>query len=927
MEKPRHRKSRSLTAIEEGNLLAQNYRVTRRPSDLHSYNDEHAKRDMHMFITARGSSKYSTGESMKKLLANDLSKEMEAKRRSPSVVARLMGLDGLPSPQRGHRQEKMWSSNQQRETLSKVVLKDEHLFDGQSSKRSSLDHKQFKDVYEDLEAYHVATQRNPSKWNSKLKKPEMSILEQKLPLSKPRHRDLNASSGFTENIGAVNSNDELLLKFLMQPDSLCVKHVNDLPCNPSSSLHRHISILKPLNSEKYESNAKAWNSGKECSCKNCGRAQRNRKDGLLLDPPIRQSSAKSPEVLSDETRVKHKLPTQIVVLKPRKSSDTTQSVLSPDFSHPYVAHRRRPSDENVGAAPRASSPLSDFQGISRPKCREAREVAKKITGQIKETFASFDSRPMSFKYSKERGYAGDESSNDVYDSDSDSMSDIITVKPGKLSFRNNQCRGSADSSVNTEAKKRLSERWKIANKYQSEEIMARSSTLGEMLELPGKKRSPGPLDVHNSRGDRTIGLASNSIMCVQNGPSGISSNDGWKDGCTEKMSRSIITPLGSKSRKKSERLKAQPSDWHVLTRDTIDQCKSRAVDGNITCIEGFSPKVLRSDGKGHLSCEDKYVVNIVSTSETTSSVSKTMEKLESSVEQSMGFCEPEHVVSCIPDLSASEINIGDMFACDQEDSILQEPSIIISEEGPALPQCPAPEPETSESFSDAEHPSPISVLEATSSSSGSEGFRGVFDGLQELRKQLQLLKMDSTEVSTIVTNNDDFLPQIEEDNLLNIESWEDMYIVDLLINSGLEKLHLPTLNSGCQSLHIPVGVSIFDTLEKKYSDGIAERRSERKLLFDRINSMLVDIFLQDIDSCPWLKAAPRRIDSNWQNHSLKEELNRLLALEDKGTEDPTPIKMLDIEMEWSSYRTDIFLMGKDIEKILTDELIMEVVSV
>ncbi|KAG9160918.1 hypothetical protein Leryth_008726 [Lithospermum erythrorhizon] len=187
--------------------------------------------------------------------------------------------------------------------------------------------------------------------------------------------------------------------------------------------------------------------------------------------------------------------------------------------------------------------------------------------------------------------------------------------------------------------------------------------------------------------------------------------------------------------------------------------------------------------------------------------------------------------------------------------------------------------------------------------------------------------MDSTEVSTIVTNNDDFLPQIEEDNLLNIESWEDMYIVDLLINSGLEKLHLPTLNSGCQSLHIPVGVSIFDTLEKKYSDGIAERRSERKLLFDRINSMLVDIFLQDIDSCPWLKAAPRRIDSNWQNHSLKEELNRLLALEDKGTEDPTPIKMLDIEMEWSSYRTDIFLMGKDIEKILTDELIMEVVSV
>ncbi|KAG9138919.1 hypothetical protein Leryth_007537 [Lithospermum erythrorhizon] len=853
---------------------------------------------------------------MRKLLADEMSKEMEAKRRSPSVVARLMGLDGLPSPRHGHRQQKRLSSNHQQKPLSKVVQKDDHLFDRHTSKRRSLDHKEFKDVYEDLEASHVATQHNPSKRISKLKKPEIHYLEQKLPISRPCNRDenLNSSAGLTGNIGSANLNDELLLKFRMNQDSLGVKH---LQCNPSSSQHSHIAILKPLNSEKHESSAKAWNSMGECPCKKDGRSRRSRKDGLLLNPLNHQSSAKSPLVQSYESHVKHKLPMQIVVLKPRKSGDTMPSVLSPGFSHSYAAHSRHPSAENFGAAPRATSAFSEFQGISKPKCREAREIAKKITGQIKETIASFDSRPISSKYSKERGYAGDESSNDVCDSDSDCMSDIMAIKRGNLFGRNNQSRGSAMSSLTREAKKRLTEKWKMTNKYQSEETIAKGNTLGEMLELPEEKRSPGKLDVCNRKGDRTVGLASNNILCVWNGPSGISSKDGWTQ--NQAMSRSTASALGSKNRNRSGQ-RARPRARHVLTQDTMNHCKgSSTVDGNISCIEGFSPKALRSSGKEHLSCQDKYVVNVESIPGTTCTLSKTKEKLELSEEHIMGSSDPESVVRLIPDMEGSEHDIRDTFVCDQEDSILQETSLVISEEGPA------PEPETSECFSEAEDLSPISVLETASSSSGCEGFGSVFDGLQELRKQLQLLKMDSTEESIIVANNDDYLLQIEEDHMLSTESWEDQYIVDLLSNSGLEKLHLHAFNAQWQSLQIPIGASVFDTLEKKYCHGKTQR-SDRKLLFDRINSELPKIFLQDIDSCNPVKPSSRNFDTNWQNHGLKDELKTLLASKEKGTEASTPMKILDIETEWSSYRDGICMIGKDIEKILTDELIMDIVS-
>ncbi|THG17415.1 hypothetical protein TEA_027691 [Camellia sinensis var. sinensis] len=52
------------------------------------------------------SSRRVTGTPIKKLLVEEMSKETESKRHPQSVIARLMGLDGLPPPQPLHRQHK-----------------------------------------------------------------------------------------------------------------------------------------------------------------------------------------------------------------------------------------------------------------------------------------------------------------------------------------------------------------------------------------------------------------------------------------------------------------------------------------------------------------------------------------------------------------------------------------------------------------------------------------------------------------------------------------------------------------------------------------------------------------------------------------------------------------------------------------------------
>ncbi|GMP97543.1 hypothetical protein CsSME_00045761 [Camellia sinensis var. sinensis] len=74
-----------------------------------SYSGGTTEEDLFSCELWSSSSRRDTGTLINKLLAEEMSKETESKRRPPSVIANLMGLDG-PSPQQPlHRQFKGFS--------------------------------------------------------------------------------------------------------------------------------------------------------------------------------------------------------------------------------------------------------------------------------------------------------------------------------------------------------------------------------------------------------------------------------------------------------------------------------------------------------------------------------------------------------------------------------------------------------------------------------------------------------------------------------------------------------------------------------------------------------------------------------------------------------------------------------------------------
>ena len=114
--------------------------------------------------------------------------------------------------------------------------------------------------------------------------------------------------------------------------------------------------------------------------------------------------------------------------------------------------------------------------------------------------------------------------------------------------------------------------------------------------------------------------------------------------------------------------------------------------------------------------------------------------------------------------------------------------------------------------------------------------------------QLQLLKLESDEYvegPMIVSDEDGgegSTGMLEDKGLRRTEdSWECSYIIDVLSESGIDGAQPDTISELWHSLECPVSLSVFDELEKRYGDWTTCSRSQRRLLFDRINLGIVKI--------------------------------------------------------------------------------------
>lgn len=196
--------------------------------------------------------------------------------------------------------------------------------------------------------------------------------------------------------------------------------------------------------------------------------------------------------------------------------------------------------------------------------------------------------------------------------------------------------------------------------------------------------------------------------------------------------------------------------------------------------------------------------------------------------------------------------------------------------------------------------------------------------------QLRLLKMETgtyAEVSTLGPIEEEVMqlsPIISEGNhILGGEGWEICYALDMLIDSGLEESDFNVLKTNWHSPDCPLDPKLFNSLEKKYSDEKTGSRSERRLLFDRINSAIFEIFQEHVDSCPWIMPKLSGMNAKLQKEGIRDALEKLITRD--FTDQETSDRVLDQEMQWSDSRGEIDIIGNEIGDLLIDDMIAEVV--
>ncbi|KAI3721511.1 hypothetical protein L2E82_32525 [Cichorium intybus] len=776
MERDKRKKSK-MPCLFGGNGENLNRKILQHRS---SPSDGITDHNLFTFEVGQTSSKQGYGTPMKTLLAKEMLNEASAKKRSPSLIAKLMGLDGLPSPQPIHRQQKKLLDNSQNK-------RNEKLFSHQH-KKTTIEQQQFKDVYVDPEASHAGNQCYSSPLNSKRRstKQDLGYIQERCD------EMLRESIAIKSKLERVDSNSDLMLTFLQKPDSLFVKHLHDHQHIPSNSLCNQITVLKPSNSFKREE--------KETLHYRHRRSSRvlERKDDIALSP------------------------TRIVVLKPN---------LAKIHHDKSSVHVRSPEMYNY------KGPLGEVRS-SRHKSKEAREIARQITSQMKEGFECGD---INLFHSGFRRY------DDVDEYDRPRRSPM------------------SQSSMIREAKKRMSQRLKTHG-YKDPGMVGRGSfsTLEEMLSVPNSEMRHDD-DIINGEYIRST---------------------------SRSRSRSVPPSFHNQSH----------SDLKIVVHsEPVHRIKSKGVKGNFNRREDSRSKNLRYTKRCN-ACSPEFD--------------------DYSPECHSGRrVEQELLVSNIDDPPINSATVD-------EDSLISQEQWSAKSGVTVSIQLSGPEPESSEGSKEVDQCGQLSLLEASpieDVSSGSDCFEGVSSRLLELRKQLHLLKMESE--STYESQNEEEVEQESSYTVSESENWESTYLTDFLQGSGFYDNDPYTfMTTWYNSVDSPPNPSLFDHLEKKYSEGSTVSRSERRMFYDRISEVLFVISKTRV-SCSWVSPRERGIQMTLTEIGFEDQVQKLLGKQEKEAMEDFEETSINKDLDWFHPVDEIDVVGKRIAEMLVNDLVLEIMTV
>lgn len=199
-----------------------------------------------------------------------------------------------------------------------------------------------------------------------------------------------------------------------------------------------------------------------------------------------------------------------------------------------------------------------------------------------------------------------------------------------------------------------------------------------------------------------------------------------------------------------------------------------------------------------------------------------------------------------------------------------------------------------------------------------------------LRKQLQLLKLESEvyDEESMLNSSDEYGEESSEVHDRKFypragECWRSCYLVDVLTLSGLEKAGCELLLGTWHSPDCPIAPWVFEDLEKRYGELESCLRFERKLLFDHINAQILEISQEFMDLEAWVRTPRKYIRPQWLKDVLKTELHKLQDKHGSSLADNGLDAMILSEMRWTKPGDHIGAVGRDIEALLLDELIVQ----
>ncbi|KAL8470466.1 hypothetical protein ACS0TY_033088 [Phlomoides rotata] len=155
------------------------------------------------------------------------------------------------------------------------------------------------------------------------------------------------------------------------------------------------------------------------------------------------------------------------------------------------------------------------------------------------------------------------------------------------------------------------------------------------------------------------------------------------------------------------------------------------------------------------------------------------------------------------------------------------------------------------------------------------------------------------------------------------ESRNFSYLVDVLDEAGLYDTNSFMDFNKWASLECPISPLGFDALEKKYGKQASWQKSERLLLFDRINSGLLGIYYPFINFHDGAISFRKKLCSSFRRDEVVEELWTMLISQENGKSKDLSEKALD---NWWEFKEGVNIICGELEASLFDELVMELAS-